>query len=93
MGSNLIDPLGPERPLVLIEAVHRFARLRFVVGPGDIHSAEIHLGAALTYGQLDRPPSKQVKDPRVVAAGGSMIGRVRGRESPAVPVQEQARQW
>ena len=73
-----LEPLAAERQLVLVEAVERAALAWFPARAGDVHPSEVHLGAALADGQLDRAPAEEVERPRG-ARRGSPRGRPSGR--------------
>ena len=77
-----LDPLGPERALVLVQAEHRVAVHRLAVVRRDVDPTQVHLGAAFAHRQLDRPPAKQVHQARVIARARP-CGRPSGRSSGA----------
>ena len=58
-----LEPLATERQLVLVQAVERAALAGFPARAGDVHASEVHLGAALADGQLDRTPAEEVEGP------------------------------
>ena len=74
---------------MLVQPRHRVALLGLGVVRRGVHAAEVHLRASLADRQLDRPPAQQVHDPGVRFADTRRIGRVDGRESIAVAIQDQ----
>ena len=92
VGAGQLDPLGPERALVLVQAVHRLALARLAARAGDVDAAEVHLGAPLADRELDRAPAEQVGRARDGRRGSALVAGVDGREALAVAVQEQAGQ-
>ena len=61
--AGLGDPDGPERSLVLVQAVHRLAGLWLVPGARDIDSPKVELARPTTDGELESPPAEEVETP------------------------------